>query len=85
MSEVETCKTFQENPGIWDPTADIFQDSAIERGRVCMSESYDVYSHDLCVCTISMTSTVCKRSPHISWLRFEPQNVTTELTPTCYH
>ncbi len=49
MSELETCKTFRiSDPDIWDPTADIFQISAIERGRVCMSESYDVCSHDLC-------------------------------------
>jgi len=47
--EIETCKTFQvSDPDIWDPTADIFQISAIERGRVCMSESYDVCPHDVC-------------------------------------
>jgi len=50
MSEIETCKTFQvSDPDAWDPTADIFQISAIERGRACMSESYDVCSHDLCL------------------------------------
>ena len=49
-SELETCKTFQvSDPDTWDPTADIFQISAIERGRVCVPESCDVYSHDLCL------------------------------------
>ena len=50
ISEVETCKTFQvSDPDICYPIADIFQILAIERGRVCMSESYDVCSHDLCL------------------------------------
>ncbi len=50
LSELDTCRTFQvSDSDIWDPTADIFQISAIERGRVCMSESYDLCSHDLCL------------------------------------
>ena len=50
LSEIETCRTFQvSDPDIWDPTAEIFQISAVERGPVCMSDSYELCSHDLCL------------------------------------
>ena len=47
MSELETCRTFQvSDPDTWDPTAEIFQISAVERGQVCVSDLYDLCLHD---------------------------------------
>jgi len=50
LSELETCRTFQvSDTNKWDPTADIFRISTVERGQVCMSDLSEMSSHELCV------------------------------------
>ena len=50
LSELETCRTFQVSDTYeWDPTADIFRISTVERGQVCMFDLSELSSHDLCL------------------------------------